>query len=815
MLSNYLKIFARTLSRQKVYSFINIAGLAIGITCFIILSLFVLDEFGYDKSYKNGDQIYRVVVYSRFKGQESRNSKNAAPLGATLKNDFPEVITYARIGYFGQHNIRFNDKAFRENDIYTADSTYFDIFSLPFVYGDRKNALKNPNSIVISETASKKYFGNENPVGKTFAVDDGDSYLITGVMKDFPKKAHFSCNFLLSMSTYPETNEQNWLGLEYTTYLMLKKGTDPKEFNSKMKSIVRNYVGRQAASILGFSFEEFTKGGNDYSFSLQPLNSIYLRSQSDYGIDTNTEWGNIRQSSITYSYIFLAVGAFILLIAVFNFMNLATAKSEKRAREVVIRKTLGSDRRSLIFQFISESIITCLLSVILSIMLIQLLLPSFNQFVNRELSINLFDNFYTIPFLLLFTCVVGITAGSYPAFYLSSFQSSHVLKSGSGSKSRKRSIRSVLVILQFAISITLIIGTIIINNQLEYVQNKNLGFKKEQLIVINNGSTISKRVKAFQEEISNDPAVISSTASSLMFAPGIPGLGYIYNKMVGTEVINAQFLDVDYNFLETYQIEMTKGRFFSEDFRADSNAVVVNEEMAKAFNDREPIGKILSAVKSETQEMIPFKIIGVVKNFNYESLHQKVRPLALHLSVVRQASTVITIRVSSKNIVHTMESIEAIWHTFAGKERFNCTFLDQNLARMYRTEQKIGTIATVFSSLAIIIACLGLFGLVSFITEQRTKEIGVRKVLGASTVEIILLLSKEFIKWVLLANLIAWPIAYQVMQNWLNNFAYRTEINWLVFIASGVIALIIAITTVSFQVAKVAVKNPVNSLRYE
>ena len=815
MLSNYLKIFTRTLARQKVFSFINITGLAIGITCFLILNLFVLDEQGFDKFNEKEDQIYRVIVHSRFNNEESTNSKSAAPLGAALKKDFPEVINYTRLGYFGQHKLRYNDKVFREGDIYTADSTYFDIFTMPFLYGDAKNSLKNPNSIVISETASKKYFWNENPVGKTFIVDDNASYLITGVIKDFPKKSHFSCNFLLAMSTYPETTAQDWLSTTYTTYLLLKKGTDPKEFNEKMKSTVLNYVGPQASAILGFSFSDFFKRGNSYSYHIQPLSSIYLYSQSEYGVDTNTEWGNIRQSKITYSYLFMAIGTFILLIAVFNFMNLATAKSEKRAREVGIRKTLGSDRQNLIFQFISESIFTCLLSVALSIVFTQLALPSFNDFVNRELSLNLLSSIYTIPVLLIFTCVVGIISGSYPAFYLSSFQSSHVLKSGTGNKSRKSRVRSVLVILQFAISIVLIIGTIVIKSQLEYIQNKNLGFNKEALIVTTNGTAIRSKLNAFHQEIAKNPKVLSSTASSLMFASGIPGSGYVYGKMSGSNVITSQYLDVDYDFAKTYQIRIKQGRFFSRDFGSDSSAVVINEEFAKILKDKDPIGKNLGIVSSRKNSVTPCKLIGIVKDFNYESLHKKVRPLALHLGPVRQASTVIAIRVKTEDINQTIKWIEKVWKQFAGKENINVRFVDENLARMYRTEEKIGNITTVFSTLAIIIACLGLFGLVSFITEQRTKEIGVRKVLGASIREIILLVSKEFIKWVLLANLIAWPIAFYIMNNWLENFAYRTSLNWYVFVASGIMALVIAITTVSYQVAKVAVQNPVTSLRYE
>jgi putative ABC transport system permease protein len=815
MFENYIKIFIRTISRQKVFSAINISGLAIGITCFIILGLFVLDEIGFDNFNENKDQICRVLVHFRFQGVDQTNAKSCPPLGAALKDYFPEVVNYARIGYFGQHNLRYNDKVFREGDIYTADSTYFDIFTLPFIYGDKKNSLRDPNTIVISETTSQKYFGDVNPVGKSFTVDNSGAYLITGVIKDFPKKAHFSCNFLLSMSTYAATTSKDWLSGGYTTYLLMKKGTDLNDFNKKMKIVASRNILPLASSMLGVTTDEFIKNGNVYEYIIQPLSSVYLRSQTDYNVDSNTEWGNERISKITYSYIFFAIGTFILLIAIFNFMNLATAKSEKRAREVGIRKTLGSDRSKLIFQFLTESIFTSLISVVFSIILTYLFLPYFNNFVERKLSFSVFDNLYTLPILVTLGIIVGLIAGSYPAFYLSSIQSAHILKGSTWSKSRKSIMRSALVIVQFIISVTLIIGTITIKDQLNFIQKRDLGFNKKALIAINNGSSITRNLKAFQNEISNNPSIVSSTASSRMFASGIPGNGYIFDKMVGPDIIPAQMLDVDYDFAKTYQLRFKDGRFFSREFGTDSNAVVINETMVKRFNNSNVIGKTLAAMKNDTKEMIPFKIIGVIKDFNYESLHQTVRPLVLHLSPIRQASTVITIRVATNDMNSVINSLEKTWSKYSENDKMYWTFLNENLERMYIADKKMGEITTVFSFVAIIIACLGLFGLVSFITEQRTKEIGIRKVLGASVIEIITLLSREFTQWVILANIIAWPISYVVMNNWLSNFAYRVNLGWGVFLISGFIALVIAVATVSVQAIKAALANPVKSLKYE
>ncbi|RJP63618.1 MAG: ABC transporter permease [Ignavibacteriales bacterium] len=813
MINNFLKIILRNLIKHKTYSAINIIGLAVGITCFIALLLFVLDEMNYDRFNEKADYIYRVYISSDINGNASNTSKTAFPLGETLKNEYPEVASYTRIAYFGQHNFRYKEKLFRQGDVYAVDSTYFEIFTLPFLIGNPKTALVQPNSIVITERAAKKYFANENPVGKQFIIDDTITYNITGVMKDFPRKSHFSCNYLVSMSTYPESRSYNWINAEVTTYILFNRKINQQEFEKKLERLVNEKVGPQAAAIMGINLKEFLTNGNRYGYFLQPLTSIYLYSQSRYNIELNTEWGDVRNSNIYYSYIFLAIGVFILLIAIFNFMNLATAKSEGRAKEVGIRKTLGSDRSKLIRQFITESTFTCLLSVIAAYIILQFILPLFNEFVGRELSLELFTNLYTIPLLILFTLVIGLIAGSYPAFYLSSFQPSHILKTKTaGSKS---GLRSSLVIIQFAISITLIIGTLIVKSQLQYILNKDLGFKKDRLIVINNASSLGSRVETFRQIISGNPNVLSSTNSSLMFQTGIPGSTFRIEGAPESEFKASQFLDVDYDFAKTYQVQILSGRFFSKEYSTDTNTVVLNETAAKLFNLDNPVGKTIFNVNTNTRGSIPYRIIGVVKDFNYESLHQNIRPLIFHIGPVKQATSILTIRIRTENYSGAISSIRETWEDFLGGKNFFCTVLNENLANMYEDEIRIETVTTVFSSLAIFIACLGLFGLAAFVTEKRIKEIGIRKVLGASIFEIVILLSKEFTKWVLLANIIAWPVAYLVMNNWLQDFSYRIELSWTIFIISALLALIIALTTVSYQAIKAAMANPVESLKYE
>jgi putative ABC transport system permease protein len=812
MLKNYFIIAFRNLKKHKGYSLINILGLAVGISCCILILLYVRNELSYDKFYKNADSIYRVYVNSSINGQQSSNCKTAAPLGNTLVRDFPEVITSTRIGFFGNHVLKYKDNVYRERHLYTADSNFFDFFSLLLINGNPKTVLSQPNSIVMTQSAARKYFGNENPVGKILKADSQSSFMVTGLMEDFPSNSSFRCDILLSMSTYPAAHNSSWLNMSYTTFILLKKGTDPIYLQKKFEKIVNNNVGPEAESALGISFRDFLNKGNTWGFYLQPLTSIYLYSKSDYGIDPNTEWFDQNTSDIEYIYIFSAVAVFILLLAIINFINLTTARSETRSKEVGIKKTLGSNKTKLIGQFLTESIAVSLLSVLISLVLVEIVLPFFNQLAGMSLKLELFDSVFTIPFLVISAVIIGILSGSYPAFYLSSFKPVHLFKTSPGKINRKSRLRSGLVVVQFAISIALLTGTIIIRDQINYIQNKNLGFNREYLYAIKNFGIPENTLHVIEQELSKNPDIISLTNSSIMFFPGIPGNGYLYNKRQVTNTISSQYLDVDYNFLKTFKIPLLRGRFFSKEFSSDSTAVVINEEMNKRCGAEDPVGKDLIQPGNHS---MTYKIIGVVKNFNYQSLHQQIKPLVLFLSPVTQAASILTIRISSKNIKNTTAFIDNTWKKITGGEDIYSSFVNQDLARLYESEERAGTVAAIFSALAIFIACLGLFGLASFVTEQRKKEVGIRKVLGASVFELIIMLSKEFTKWVLIANLIAWPAAYFIMNNWLANFAYRTNIDLLIFLLSGAAALIISLATVSTHAVKAATANPVESLHYE
>lgn len=814
MLRNYFLIAVRNLGREKAFSFINITGLAVGIACFLTLFLFIQDELSFDKFNTSQEgPVYRLFVKSYINGVDVINSKTAGELGPVLQQEFPEVITFTRIGYYGPKAFLHDEKTFRAGNIYAADSTFFRIFNLEFLEGNPATALTKPNTLVITETAAKRIFGNENPVGKLLPTESGTNFLVTALVKDFPRNSHFRCDYLESIYTY-EVNPK-WLNLWYSTYIVLRAGTDAGAFEKKLEKVVIDKVGPEAQALLGVPMEQFLQSGNAYGFFLQPFSSIYLYSHRVYQIDPNTEWGSITTSDIAYIYMFGAIAFFILLLAVINFMNLATAKSERRAREVGVRKTFGSQRFNLIIQFIGEAVLMSLLAMVLALGLLTIALPLFNQLVERNLKLVLISEYYTYPLLAGFVLLVGLLAGSYPAFYLSSFRPASVLKGNDGGESRKSLLRSGLVVLQFAISISLLIGTLVIKKQIDYLQNKNLGFNKEHLVSITNANVLGNHIEAFRNELLKNPKITSLTLVSRLFGTGVPGTGYLYNKKSGTDPVPCQVADVDYDFLKTFQVGLKSGRFFSRDFPTDDDAVVVNEAAAKAFMAADPLNKeLVSLDVNDTGK--GYKIIGIVNDFNYESLHSQVRPLVMHLRAPRQPASSLTVRIAADDMRNTISFIEKTWQASAGEgEAINYNFVDQNLARLYVAEEKTNLVSMVFSGLAIFIACIGLYGLAAFVTEQRTREIGIRKVLGATPTQIVGLLSREFATWVVISNLIAWPVAYFVMKEWLGNFAFRIHLSVGFFAVAGTLTLVIAFITVGVHAWKAAAINPAKSLKHE
>ena len=806
MLTNYLKISIRNLVKHKAYSFINIFGLAVGVAGCLLILLYIQDELSYDRFNKKADRIYRINSDLKFGNTELHLPVCSDMMGQILKKDYPQVEQYTRIySYGGDKLIKKGNEFNKERSIAFADSTFFKIFSFRVVSGNIERVLNEPNTVVISESVAKKYFGTVNASGKIMVTNDkpNPNYKVTAVIKDMPANSHFRFDFLFPMQNL-QYDWGNLLALNFHTYLLLRKGTDYKEFQKNFRQYNDKYVFPYAKQYMHIqSMEQFEREGNKIEHSLVPLTDIHLYSDRTQELSPS---GNIQ-----YVYIFSAAALFILLIACVNFMNLTTARSASRAREVGIRKVLGTERKNLILQFLAESTILAFLSVIIALIIVYIVLPAFGHLAGKNLLFQNLASPFVLPFIIALPFFIGLSAGIYPAFSLSGFKTASVLKgkilTGGGK------LRSILVVFQFAASIVLITGTLIIYGQLNYIQNKNLGFQKDQVLIINDAYTLGKNTEVFKREMLRVPGVISGTLSGYLPVPSDRNFNGFFKDatMDSKSGFTMQQWTVDYDYFKTIGIQLLKGRFFSRDYGTDSTAVIINETAAKQLGHKNPIGKKVFVL---SRNSIPrgYKIIGVVKNFNYESLRHNISSLCFMLG---KSTGLVSFKIKAASIPYILKEAKEKWKSMAAVMPFSCRFMDDSFNQLYKTERRTGYTALAFSALAILVACLGLFGLAAFLAEQKTKEIGVRKVLGASVSSILILLSGEYLKWILMANVIAWPLAYYFMSKWLQNFAFRTNISVWVFIAAGSIAVIIALATVSIQAVKAAVANPVKSLRYE
>lgn len=811
MISNYLKIAWRNLLKNKAFSIINIAGLAIGLACFMLISLYVADELSYDRYNEKADRIYRVNADVRMGGSELHLSVASDMVGATMKKDYPQVEQFVRFyNSNGSKLIKKGNQFIDEQAVTHVDSTLFDVFTLPAIAGNTKTALNEPNTVVLTKTAALKYFGTVDAVGKTIETNDSKSklYKVTAVIQDIPKNSHFNFDLFFSMDNvdYPFGTH---LSMNFQTYLLLRPGTDYKEFQKNFKQYLAKYVVPQAKEIMNInSMEEFEQSGNKLELSLIPVTDIHLRS------DRFPELG--RNSSIQYVYIFSAVALFILLIACINFMNLSTARSSSRAKEVGIRKVLGTDKKALIGQFLTESVMMSVIALVFALVIAFLVMPLFNDISGKSFTFSNSLNLSRALVLGPIPVVVGILAGSYPAFYLSAFQPIAVLKGKVNAGFKRSSLRNVLVVVQFATSIILIFGTIIIYRQLNYIQNKKLGFNKDQVLLIQGTAALENNVDAFRTEVSKLSGVKMSSFAGYLPISNSSRSDDSFSKdpvMDSKNAFNMQTWNVDYDYVNTLGMEIIKGRNFSREFGSDSTAIIINESTAKILGYEDPIGKKVYSLESMgSSKLVPSTIIGVVRNFHFESLRQTIGPLCMRLGYNKWETA---FKISTANVKPLLAQVESKWRSMAPGMPFQYRFLDESFNSMYRDEQRIGKLAMTFSFLAIFIACLGLFGLATYMAEQRMKEIGVRKVLGASVSDIASMLSKDFLKLVLISSLIAFPIAWYAMNKWLMDFAFRVSIAWWVFVAAAVVALVIAIVTVSFQSIKAALSNPINSLRNE
>ena len=800
MFKNYFKIAFRNMRKNKTYSLINIGGLAIGMAASLIIILFVMTELSFDKFHEKADRIYRIGNQIG-PTVDTRGAFTPPPLAFALKNDFPEIIEVTRINLWKRNRlVRYRDQQYIETDIIHADSTVFNIFTFQWMAGNPKNALVQPDQVVITDRMAAKYFGNEEPVGKILEFEDRD-VMVCGVVKAFPENSHFQFDFIRPMVALNSHDDLTWMSHCYFTYLLLPEEYPPEQLENKFPDFILRHYGPVFLQETGVDYQEYLKVDNNYyGYWLQPLLDIHLNNDIYYLTDARGS----RQTVLIFSTIAL----FILIIACINFINLSTARSEKRAREVGIRKVLGTNRGPLFIQFFSESIMMCGIALIIALCMIYTALPSFNMYLNRDLGFYLVENPIILGLFLGFAILVGVGAGMYPALYLTSFQPVRVLK-GRIFRSRKGlRVRNGLVVFQFLISILLIIGTLVIDHQLRYVHHSELGFEQDQIVVVNRCRELGEQKPAFKQGLLQNPdiLVVSNTNS----APGrhFEPNSYVLNGRPTTEDYLFWTMFADYEYVKLLDLELLYGRYFSQTPAGDEIAVVINETAVKEHRLENPIGQMISMFNRKG------RVIGVVKDFHFQSLHHQIGPMMI-AQLQGFWGENFCIKVRPDNIRHTIDTIRDQWHAFTGGKPFQYSFLNQEFQQLYEADQKTGTLLLIFSCMAILIACLGIFGLAAATSEQRTKEVGIRKVVGASVKQILFLLVSDVVKWVCIAFIVGTPVAYYIMGKWLQNFAYRTSLSWWIFALTGAGTMIIAFLTVSWQTICTARANPVDTLRYE
>lgn len=811
MLRHYFKISTRHLLKQKFYSFINITGFAVGLACCFLILLYIRHELSYDQQHSETDQIYRVVMNFYGKRGEGAAAVTTTPVAQTMRQEFPEIIQAARLAprlYEAGTNLVKKDGAeqniYEEGFIY-ADPSFLGLFQLPMVAGELKTALTAPNTMVITARKAKLLFPDENPIGQSLILNNNQdkAFKVTGILEDIPENMHFEFDYLLSMEGLEVSKIPNWGFSNFVTYVKLASGTDYKTLENKFPNMIRKYQDAE--------YEKRVAEGEYFEYHLQPVKDIHLRSGKmfDYWV----------HSDIQYVWLFGTIAFFILLIAAINFMNLSTARSANRAKEVGLRKVLGSLRKQLMTQFLTESITVSLLAFSVALLLVWQALPYFNDLTGITLTIP-WEEIGLLPVLLLVAIAMGILAGIYPSIFLSSFRPIQVLKGqwSMGSKSGK--FRSGLVIFQFTISIVLIISSLVVKKQVDFIQNKKLGFEKDQLLIIEDTYTLNDQINTFKAELKNLPEIQHVSVSDYLPVEGYEKNGSgAWKEGTNPEDSRVGLAKwyVDHDYVKTMGMEILEGRDFSTEFPTDSQAIILNTKAVEMLELEDPIGKQISSytyLDPETGQLLfdTYTVIGVVEDFHFESMKMEIQGLSL---VIGRSTGSTMIKAKTTDMKQLIAKTEQIWESFVPDQPFRYNFLDERFASMYAFEQRAGNIFTLFTGLAILVACLGLFALATFMAEQRRKEIGIRKVLGASVFEMVYLLTKRFTLLVVIALLIAIPLAWYFMNNWLDDFAYQTKISWDIFLVSGFAALLIAILTISYQAVRAALANPVEAIRSE
>ena len=805
MLKNYFKIAWRNLLKNKAFSAINIVGLAFGLASCMLISLYVLDELSFDRYNEKADQIVRVYFKGTMQGGKINESHIMPPVAQALKNDYPEVLQSTRLRQAGSPKVVIGDKQYTGDEMVFADSNFFQVFTLPLIQGDSKTALIEPNTLVITKELAEKYFGRQDPIGKVLNFKGSDiAFKVTGVIEAVPANSSFHFDMFASMAGLEEAKSPSWMVSEFFTFLVLQKGYDYKKLEAKLPLTVDKYIGPQLKTAMGMTMAEFRKSGNNIGLFLQPLTDMHLR--SDFAYDLGTP------GDIKYVYIFGAVAIIMLIIACINFMNLSTAGASKRAREVGVRKVMGSEKKELVWQFLLESVLLTSIALVLAVIFGLIALPLFNELSGKDLTLQLNAVPTLIPSLLFFGLCVGVLAGSYPAFFLSSFKPISVLKGKFTSDKGSIGLRSGLVVVQFCISIMLMIGTTVVYQQLKYIQNKKLGYNKDQVLVLDTWS-LGKNQEVFREALLADQGVVNVSSSGYIPAGPSNNNNYmVYPDGLNTTLVKTLRYEVDFNYIPTLGMEMAYGRNFSKDFGNDSTGVILNETAAKMLGwGKNALNHTISRRDNEGN-IVTFNVIGVVKDFHFRSMHERITPLVMTLG--GGAGTMI-VKVQTKDMNNLLARMKGQWDAFKPENAFSYSFLDERFNDTYKAELKTGQILGIFAGLTIFVACLGLFGLAIFTAEQRTKEIGVRKVLGASVMSVTALLSKDFLKLVMIAIVIAMPLAWYGMNKWLEGFEYKIRISWWMLGISGILSMAVAMLTISYQSIKAALMDPVKSLRSE
>jgi ABC-type antimicrobial peptide transport system permease subunit len=792
MFWSYVKIAWRNIKRYKGYSFINIIGLATGLACCILILLWVQDELNHDRFHVNLNDLYRINAEFHKTEPVTHYWPVCAPLAPALKEEYPEIARAARFTRLRRgQQVKYGDKNFLEPQICLTDPDFFVMFTFPFLEGDPRTALSHPDSIVLTKSASAKYFGDENPVGKVLNINNKYDFTVAGVLKDIPENSTIQFDYLIPFIRIEDFETawavlDNWSLSGFATYIQLEKTASPTVLENKIAHYLQKHVPESKDVIYLQSFEDIHLHSSHIQFAIEG------------------------QGDISYVYIFSLVALFVLIIASINFMNLATAKSSNRAKEIGLRKVVGAKRVQLVRQFFFESVGMAFLSLILAVVLVELFLPVFAKLSGKTLVLDFSSHIHVLLAIVFMTLITGLLSGTYPALFLSSLRPVKVLKGVLRTEGRGFLFRRILVVSQFALSIMLIICTIVVSHQNTYMQNKKLGFNRDHVVYLPIREELAERFDTFKTELVKRTGILNVAASSSLPTSGV----FLTTDKVSWEGKNPEdnvVLEVTstgYDFIETFDMEVVEGRSFSKEFLTDEEeAVVINETAKKIIGMEDPVGKQLIFGDAATT------IIGVVKDYHFKSLHSEIEPLIM--AIVPSVYRYVFIKLEAGDIPRTLAGIENTWGTFFPETPFEYHFLDEAFDRLYRTERRMGTLFNYFSALAIIISCLGLLGLASFMAEKRTKEIGIRKVLGASLAGIILLLNKQFTKWILIANLVAWPVAYYAMSHWLQGFAYRINLRVGTFALAAVLALAIAVGTVSYQSVKAALTNPAESLRYE